>query len=101
MELPLIGDDGDKRSVCQGSERRGVGRGLSFRLDEMPCAFEHVLFTAVSHLRHRWAPNCMKEMQWLDFREFSHYSSESGYNVPLKNHLPLFLPVNLEAHVLF
>lgn len=40
MELPLIGDDGDKCSLCQGSEWRGVGPGLNFRLDEMQCAFD-------------------------------------------------------------
>lgn len=70
----------------------GEGVGSWIWLNVLWDAFclEQVVFTAVAHLRYKLASKQFWEMQLLDFRGFSHHSFESGYNVPLKNHPPLF-----------
>lgn len=101
MELPSGEGDRTKALPARAVGGDGVGSRVSdFMPFEMQCAFRQVLFTAASQLSHRWALSFMKEMQPLDLSEFSHHRFESGCNIPLKNHLPLFLCVNLEAHSL-
>lgn len=91
MELPSVEGDRTKALPARAVGGDGVGSRVSDLMPfEMQCAFRQVLFTAASQLSHRWALSFMKEMQPLDLSEFSHHRFESGCNIPLKNHLPLF-----------